>query len=198
MARTSRSYQAWCFVRRLLGLPVYPPGISVGERVWIGRGVELDWSHGLLIAIGDDVTIAQGARLLCHDASSHHRLGVTWVAPITVGDGVFIGVNALIMPGVTLGTGSVVAAGAVVVDDVEPGTVVAGVPARPLGSVADLDARRVERLRELGCFDEARYSGSSVDSARQFELAAFATEHGGLFLGNEKASGTYPRVGERA
>lgn len=91
MARTSRSYQAWCLVRRILGMPVFPPGISVGERVWIGRGVELDWSHGSLITIGDDATIAQGARLLCHDASSRHRLGVTWVAPVTVSDGAFIG-----------------------------------------------------------------------------------------------------------
>ena len=53
-------------------------------------------------------------------------------APIRIGNDVWIGANATVLPGVTIGDGAVVAAGAVVTRDVEPLTVVGGVPARPL------------------------------------------------------------------
>ena len=51
-------------------------------------------------------------------------------APIVIGDKVWIGANATVLPGVTIGKGAIVAAGAVVTRDVPPNTIVAGVPAR--------------------------------------------------------------------
>jgi galactoside O-acetyltransferase len=51
-------------------------------------------------------------------------------APIVIGDDVWIGMGAIILPGVTVGKGAIVAAGAVVTADVAPGQVVGGVPAR--------------------------------------------------------------------
>jgi acetyltransferase-like isoleucine patch superfamily enzyme len=50
--------------------------------------------------------------------------------PVTIGAGVWVGARAMIMPGVTIGDGAVIAAGAVVTKDVPPNTLVAGVPAR--------------------------------------------------------------------
>jgi acetyltransferase-like isoleucine patch superfamily enzyme len=50
--------------------------------------------------------------------------------PVTIGDDIWIGANAVILPGVTIGDHSVVAAGAVVTKDVPPHTLVAGVPAK--------------------------------------------------------------------
>ena len=52
---------------------------------------------------------------------------------VIIGDRVWIGYGALVMPGITIGEGAVVAAGAVVTKDVEPFTIVAGVPAKPIG-----------------------------------------------------------------
>ena len=52
--------------------------------------------------------------------------------PVTIGDRVFIGANAAILPGVTIGDGATVAAGAVVTQNVPPGETVGGVPAKPL------------------------------------------------------------------
>jgi acetyltransferase-like isoleucine patch superfamily enzyme len=56
-------------------------------------------------------------------------------APVTIGDRVFIGANAVVMMGVTIGESSIVAAGAVVTEDVPAFTVVGGVPARRIGRV---------------------------------------------------------------
>jgi acetyltransferase-like isoleucine patch superfamily enzyme len=53
-------------------------------------------------------------------------------APIVIEDDVWVGFQAVILPGVTIGHGSIVGAGAVVTKDVEPYTVVVGIPARPL------------------------------------------------------------------
>jgi acetyltransferase-like isoleucine patch superfamily enzyme len=55
------------------------------------------------------------------------------VAPVDIGDDVWIGRGALVLPGVTIGDGAVVAAGAVVTKDVPAGSVVAGVPAKVVG-----------------------------------------------------------------
>ena len=60
---------------------------------------------------------------------------------MTIGDDVWIGVNAVVLPGVTIGTGAVVAAGAVVADDVAPNTVVGGVPATVLRQIEYVPAR---------------------------------------------------------
>ena len=62
-------------------------------------------------------------------------------APIRIGENVWIGSNATILPGVTLGDWAVVAAGAVVTKDVPPMTVVGGVPARVLRTIPEGEAR---------------------------------------------------------
>jgi maltose O-acetyltransferase len=56
------------------------------------------------------------------------------LAPVTIADHVWIGSRAMILPGITVGEGAVVAAGAVVTRNVEPYTVVAGVPACPIST----------------------------------------------------------------
>lgn len=59
------------------------------------------------------------------------------MAPITIGDNVFLGLRSIVLPGVRVGSNSIVAAGAVVVSDVEPGSVVGGVPAKFIKKVSD-------------------------------------------------------------
>lgn len=82
--------------------------------------------------VGHDVSVSREALLLTATHDPDSPLFATTLAPVRLEPRSWLGVRALVMPGVTIGEGAVVAAGAVVTADVEPYTIVAGVPARPL------------------------------------------------------------------
>jgi acetyltransferase-like isoleucine patch superfamily enzyme len=127
---------------RITGRPVpdsfrlFPPfttdcgkNIILGERVFLNSGCRFQDQGG--IRIGDDALIGHNVVLatLNHDLDPELR-ATTIPQPIIIGSRVWIGANATILAGVTIGDGAAVAAGAVVTRDVEPNTVVGGVPAR--------------------------------------------------------------------
>jgi acetyltransferase-like isoleucine patch superfamily enzyme len=101
--------------------------IRIGDRVFINSGVVL--MSVLEVTIGDDVAIANEAYLM--DSDSHGVEGrPVKNAPIRIGNGTWVGARAIILPGVTVGSRCLVAAGAVVSKDVPDDTLVAGNPAR--------------------------------------------------------------------
>lgn len=114
------------------------------KRVWIGFNCAINHDVFLLgssgITIEDDVVLS--ARCMILDAgldpstfSDPDRR--TYIdGPVKIGRGAWIGAGAIILPGVTVGERSVVGAGSVVTRDVEPLSVVAGNPARPVGRQA--------------------------------------------------------------
>ncbi len=112
--------------------------LVVGARSWIGQQCFFHAAGG--ITIGERVGIGPAVRIL----TSKHRLpadratpimdGELEFAPVVLEDGCDIGVGAILLPGVTIGRGAQVGAGAVVTHDVAPYAIVAGVPARPLGT----------------------------------------------------------------
>ena len=115
------------------GSLVWGPGrITIGTGTVINRGVVLDGRFPL--SIGENVSISLYAVILTleHDLSDSEFRSVG--APVSIGDRAFIGTRAIILPGVTIGVGAAVAAGAIVTKDVEPYTIVGGVPAKPIGS----------------------------------------------------------------
>jgi len=105
--------------------------ISIGSDTIIGENVILDGREK--IVIGNHVDFASEVMIYNsqHDINSDDFHAVS--APVIVKDYVFIGPRAIILPGVTVGKGSVVAAGAVVTKDVADFTIVAGVPAKVIG-----------------------------------------------------------------
>lgn len=108
-----------------------PQHIVVGDDTVIGEGAVLDGREKLII--GNHVTIATDVMMYncAHDISDSNFSPKS--APVVIEDYVFIGPRAIILPGVTIGKGAVVAAGAVVTKNVDPLTIVGGVPAKPIG-----------------------------------------------------------------
>jgi acetyltransferase-like isoleucine patch superfamily enzyme len=107
----------------------YGLNIRVGRAVFIGS--QCAFTGHAPIEIADEVMIAHKVNLVTagHPVEPDKRRDYITAEPITIETNVWIGVAATILPGVRIGAGAVVAAGAVVTHDVPPATLVAGVPA---------------------------------------------------------------------
>lgn len=124
-------------------LNVIPPfntdfgkNIHIGQRVFINSGCKMQDQGG--IYIGDDVLIGHNACLLTlnHEMDPENRADMH-PKPIHIEDKVWLGSNVTVLPGVTIGEGAIVAAGAVVTKDVESNTIVGGVPAKIIKRISD-------------------------------------------------------------
>lgn len=118
----------------------------------IGQGTRLRIAHldrifPHLIRCGKNCIFAPGAKVLTHDASYYLFTGKYRVKRVTIGDNVFVGYRAILMPGVTIGNNVVIGAGSVVTRDVPSDCVVAGVPARVVTPLAEyVDRRPAEEM----------------------------------------------------
>lgn len=110
------------FIQHFWYVRVYHMDIAPTAR--ISFGARLDKANPRGVHIGDESYVTSGALILAHDyARAFH-------ADTRIGKRCFIGANALIMPGVTIGNESVIGGGSVVTKDVPPNCIVAGNPAR--------------------------------------------------------------------
>jgi acetyltransferase-like isoleucine patch superfamily enzyme len=130
--------------------------LILGRNLYLYRDLHLETRDSGSIVIGDDVVLSRGVHLVAHHGiqigngslvgeytsirDADHRFG-DGVAPRTsghdgrpvlIGENVWIGRGVTVLPGVCIGDGAVIGANAVVTGHVLPGTVVGGVPARPL------------------------------------------------------------------
>tara|TARA_R110002049_G_scaffold4601_1_gene31695 strand:- start:88742 stop:89284 length:543 start_codon:yes stop_codon:yes gene_type:complete len=106
--------------------------LTIGNHVVINQNCRIDNRGG--ISIGENVSISPEVHLLTADHIINSPTFEGRTRPIVIEDFVFIGSRATVLPGVTLGRGAVVAACAVVTKDVAPYSIVAGVPAEPIGA----------------------------------------------------------------
>lgn len=113
----------------------YGYNISLGRAFYANHGcVILDAAP---VTIGNDVMLAPGVLI---STATHpmdylkRQKGIETAHPINIGNNVWIGMGAKILPGVTIGEAAIIAAGAVVNKDVDANSVVAGVPAKPITS----------------------------------------------------------------
>jgi len=107
-------------------------GVNIGSNVLIGLRVTLDHSYPEYIYIEDDVSLAGNNYVLAHSNPYPHfeKVLPSFVAPVVIKKGAWIGIGATILPDVTIGEYAVVATGSVVTKDVLPKVLVAGVPAK--------------------------------------------------------------------
>ena len=119
-------------------------GAKVGKGVFIGDNVRFDLNHADLITIEDYAHITGGCRLLCHQrdltnycigdnaALLKYKLG-----KIYIGKGVMVGMETMIMPGVTIGNGAIVGAMSLVSKDIPAWTIATGRPAKVVKQVPE-------------------------------------------------------------
>ena len=138
-----------CWMLKAYGLDVArcriaPGGFYGGRRIRIESRVFLN--YGVFIDASAQVTIQSGTQIgpqvmLCTSThalgSEAERAGAVVALPIHIGTGAWIGARAMILPGVTIGRGCVIAAGAVVTKDCEPNTLYAGIPAKAVRSLVE-------------------------------------------------------------
>jgi acetyltransferase-like isoleucine patch superfamily enzyme len=115
-------------------------GVHIGRHVWIGYDAIIETSRPDLVTIRDRAAIQIRATIIAH---FREQLGVVIEEDATVGPG------AIVLPNVTIGRGSIVAAGSVVTKSVPPKTMVQGNPARPIATV-EVPLRMDVSLKEFG------------------------------------------------
>jgi acetyltransferase-like isoleucine patch superfamily enzyme len=166
---------------RLLRMKKDPVAYARSIGVTVGRDCRLlgmtDGTFGsepYLVTLGDHVTVTAGVCFVTHDGGvwvfREEHPDIDIVAPIAVGNNVFIGLNSIIMPGVTIGNDCIVAAGSVVTREVPDGMVVGGVPAKVIKSTADYRDGALKRA--------LRVKGLSADAKRSYLLQHFRSQEG--------------------
>ena len=110
------------------------PKLKSKTEIWRERGVKIgknfdgpdsaiDYCFGHLVSIGDNVTIS-GTTILAHDGSTKKFLGYSKVAPVEIGNNVFIGYGCIVLPGVKIGNNVIVGAGTIISKDIPDNVVV--------------------------------------------------------------------------
>ena len=146
-------------------------GMKVGKNFNRQQGCFLDPTHCFLIEIGDDVTMSIRVTVMAHDASTKKATGYTKLGAVKIGNRVFVGANATILPGVTIGDDAVIGAGSVVTRDVPAGVVVAGVPACAISTVDALREKNAAQMR-LGenVFDASYRMGKEFTDEKRNQI----------------------------
>jgi acetyltransferase-like isoleucine patch superfamily enzyme len=109
-----------------------PGRVVIGNSTHINQGCILDGRGNL--TIGNSVSISHHVSIITGSHIVNSSLFEGYFKPVIINDYVWIGVNATILQGIEIGKGAVIAAGAVVTKDVEPYTIVGGIPARKIGT----------------------------------------------------------------
>ncbi len=121
-------------------------GIIIGKNTFISSNAYIDKHSGSNISIGNNCYITRNVVILNH--TDTHRGGPLGIweqfgskrisLDVKIGNNVFIGVNSVIMPGVTIGDNSIIGALTLVNDDIPPGEVYAGIPAKRICRTSEL------------------------------------------------------------
>ena len=161
---------------------------SVGKSVRIS--LDCNITDPTLLRIGNNVTLAN-CTLLGHDGvirilNNRYNKKLDAVGPIDIRDNCFIGHGAIVMPRITIGPDSIVAAGSVVTKDVPPGMVVGGNPAKVICTTEELVTRMEARSDTYPWIELIRQREGAYDPKMQPTLRAMRSA---FFFGDKNASG---------
>lgn len=133
------------FIRKLRGesdiYRLINKGMKVGEKFWCGDGCAIDTSFCYLIEIGNNVTLSNRVQIITHDSSLWDFVHRTKLGLVQIDDFAFVGARTLIMPGVHIGEGAIIAAGSLITKDIPSGEVWGGYPAKKMMDRSDLEKK---------------------------------------------------------
>jgi len=128
-----------------------------------------------LVEIGEGFISAPGSIILSHDASTVTHSGMLRVEKTIIGKNVFLGANAVVLPGVKVGDGAIIGAGSIVTKDVPAGMVVGGNPAKVITSVENYISKCHQRGVLFDLTDEVRKKhGTTLRSTPKETQASIA------------------------
>lgn len=153
-------------------------GMKIGNDFNRQQGCYLDPTHPFLIEIGNNVTCSIRVTVMAHDASTKKALGYTKIGRVTIGDNVFVGANATILPGVRIGNNCIIGAASVVTNDIPENSVAVGNPAKVIYSVEDY---KIKWGNPPHVFDESYRFGKKLTSKKIAEMRE-ATKDGIAFI----------------
>lgn len=117
-------------------------GVTIGSNCEIYDDVNFG-SEPYLITIGNHVRITRGCKFITHDGAVwvlrelYNKPNIDLIKPIKIGNNVHIGMNSIIMPGVTISDNAIIGCGAVVTKDVPTGEIWGGIPAKKISTIKD-------------------------------------------------------------
>lgn len=148
---------------------------KIAERSDVKMGINvdlinsfLDYSFGHLITIGNNVTITN-ATILTHDASTKKELGYSKIGRVDIGNNVFIGYGAIVLPNTRIGNNVIVGAGTVVAKDVPDNSVVAGNPMRIICTYDDYLSKNKERMDRVPVYNVLFSNKTEEEKKMQYE-----------------------------
>lgn len=150
----------WCYTRKEL----IKNGAVIGKN--FDNYGHVDYNHCHLLTIGDDVTLASGARILLHDASLKKRIGYSKIGRVEIGSNVFIGANAIILPNIKIGSNVVIGAGTIVSKDIPDNCVVVGNPAKVISTYDDYFQKNKKALSSSNVFNSLKKTKSEKTNER--------------------------------
>ena len=143
-------------------------GARVGENVKL-YNVACGAKDATCLEIGNNVTLT-GVRVLTHDASLElfTKEKATKIGRVVIGDNVFVGMGTIILPNVQIGNNVIVGAGSIVSKDIPDNSVVAGNPAKVIGSIDDYIKKHTDNMSDENMFVNVRREDMNDDELRAF------------------------------
>jgi maltose O-acetyltransferase len=145
-------------------------GVKIGENCNFQNEVIIDYSHNWLIEIGSNVTLAPRVHILAHDASTKIFLNYTRLGKIKIGNNVFVGAGAIILPGIEIGDNVVIGAGSIVTKSIPSDSVYSGNPAKLICRLEEFLEKHRKMMENNPVYDESYTLRGNLTQAKKIQM----------------------------